>query len=188
MESVLAETHGADRAGVGGRDGGSETQAGTPEPATEAGPEGTRQGLIPGVEPVTDRDRIEAEAAKPLVGGNADLPADGLFGDTQGQKELFQGPKGKITLDAGRRPIITVFKDGDFSTLVHEGAHNYLDILSQYADRPEAPDDLKADWQTTKEWLKVGPDGQINTPHHRIMHSPARFRKLILPDMTAPIA
>lgn len=37
------------------------------------------QRLIPGVAPVTDRQRAEARAAKPLHGGNAPPPAGGLF-------------------------------------------------------------------------------------------------------------
>ena len=47
------------------------------EPATEVTPEG-EQTLIPGVEPVTDKDRAEAQMAKPLRGGDAP-PEGGLF-------------------------------------------------------------------------------------------------------------
>lgn len=59
-------------------------------PATEAGPEGTRQTLIDGVAPVTDRERLEAQAAKPLSGGNAAPPAGGLFDETaRAQTDMF---------------------------------------------------------------------------------------------------
>jgi hypothetical protein len=60
-----------------------------PEPATERTAIGD-QGLIPGVKAVTDADRIALEAARPMRGGNRDLPADGLFGDAKDQTSLFR--------------------------------------------------------------------------------------------------
>lgn len=60
-------------------------------PKTEQTPEG-EQTLIPGVAPVTDKDRAEAQAKKPKRGGNA--PADfGLF-DTgaRAQGDMFAAP------------------------------------------------------------------------------------------------
>jgi hypothetical protein len=50
-------------------------------PATEAGPEGTQQTLMPGVKPVTGADRARLGAAAPLRGGNAAPPEGGLFDD-----------------------------------------------------------------------------------------------------------
>jgi len=49
-----------------------------PGEATEKTPAG-EQRLIPGVEPVSERQRLEAEAAKPLVGGEAAPAEGGLF-------------------------------------------------------------------------------------------------------------
>jgi hypothetical protein len=65
------------------------SQSAKPEPQFEAGAEGKPQQLIPGVAPVTDRERLQAQANKPLRGGNAELQHEGLFGDAQNQKELF---------------------------------------------------------------------------------------------------
>jgi hypothetical protein len=46
------------------------------------------QTLIPGVAPVTERQRLEAEAGKPLTGGDA--PAGGLFDDNaRAQTDIF---------------------------------------------------------------------------------------------------
>ncbi len=45
--------------------------------ATEAGADGIQQSLIPGVAPVTDKQRLDLAASKPLQGGNA--PAGGMF-------------------------------------------------------------------------------------------------------------
>ncbi len=60
------------------------------EDRTDAGPDGTRQTLIEGVNPVSNRDRMELESAKPMRGGNAELPAGGLFDDdARNQKDMF---------------------------------------------------------------------------------------------------
>ena len=79
--SMDAEIDGALRDGFTVRGG---------EPKFEPGAEGLPQQLIPGVEPITDRQRLEAQAAKPLQGGNR--PAGGLFDeDARAQDDLFQG-------------------------------------------------------------------------------------------------
>jgi hypothetical protein len=83
------EENGAGGIGARGRSTEPTAEAGQPT-ATEAGPEGTQQTLIPGVKAVTDRDRIEAAARAPLHGGNAAMQHGGLFGDAKDQQELFQ--------------------------------------------------------------------------------------------------
>lgn len=61
------------------------------EPAFEPGAEGKPQQLIPGVKPVTDRERAELAVGKPLTGGNAPPPEGGLFDENaRNQQELFQ--------------------------------------------------------------------------------------------------
>ena len=58
--------------------------------ATEAGPEGTRQTLMPGVNPVTGADRARLGANAPLRGGNAEMPAGGLFDEVaKAQQDLY---------------------------------------------------------------------------------------------------
>ena len=81
-------------------------------------------------------------------------------------KELDQSARGKISIAEGRKPLITLFKDADFSTLVHEGAHSYLEILGQYAEHPEAGSALRDDWQTIKDWLRVNDRSEIKTRQH----------------------
>ena len=61
-----------------GQEPGSRETAGTGGTGrTETGADGKPQQLIPGVEPVTDRQRAELAASKPLKGGDA--PAGGMF-------------------------------------------------------------------------------------------------------------
>lgn len=48
------------------------------------------QTLIPGVAPVTDRQRIEAQMGKPLTGGDRAMPEGGLFDmDGRAQQDIF---------------------------------------------------------------------------------------------------
>lgn len=74
------------RDGQAGEAGGPEAGGAQGEPAGDLAAEtvdtldGKReQTLIPGVAPVTDRDRLQVQADKPLRGGNAPPPAGGLF-------------------------------------------------------------------------------------------------------------
>lgn len=53
--------------------------AGAPQLKAEPGAEGKPQTLIPGVEPISDKQRAELAASKPLRGGAAEPSAGGLF-------------------------------------------------------------------------------------------------------------
>ena len=53
--------------------------------------------------------------------------------------------------DAGR--TITLFRDADASTLVHEKAHEYLDRMLRMAERDDAPADFKGRAQKALEWM-----------------------------------
>ena len=61
-----------------------------------------------------------------------------LHSQTEGA-QTEQSAKGKIGLAEGGRPLITLFKDADFSTLIHEGAHNYLEIMGNMPNIPTRP-------------------------------------------------
>ncbi|UOF77183.1 crystallin beta/gamma motif-containing protein [Caudoviricetes sp.] len=68
---------------------------------------------------------------------------------------LYQGNRGRILLNDVLK-VIQVFKDGDPSTMIHEGGHLFLDEFIQ--DATTAPKDLssqlKTDYDTTKQWWK----------------------------------
>jgi hypothetical protein len=69
-----------------------------PARAAEATPAGN-QLLIEGVRPVTDADRMAVEAARPLSGGDAAMPAGGLFDEVaRAQPDLFAAPEVKAAL------------------------------------------------------------------------------------------
>jgi hypothetical protein len=62
--------------------------------ATEQTPQGT-QILLGDVAPITQRDRIEARARRPMTGGNRPPPAGGLFdADARAQPDIFDTAPG----------------------------------------------------------------------------------------------
>ena len=89
---------------------------------------------------------------------------------------LNEGPRGRITLPAGGfgtgPSTIELFQSRNPSTLLHELSHQWLEELRFDANLPDAPDQLKADWQTVQEWFKANgheiTDGVIPTEAHEL--------------------
>lgn len=69
--------------------------------------------------------------------------------------EFFQGERGALTFEKDARTTIRIFKSADASTAMHEFAHQWLEELTTLSDHPEAPERLKNDYQTVKQWLGV---------------------------------
>ena len=96
-------------------------------------------------------------------------------------RELSQGAKGEarrgsIRLEEGRS-IISLFKDSDLSTILHEGGHqwleefrrDYLDVLSRAPDaagEAGSHEQLKADFETVMKWLGMDAPGEITVEQH----------------------
>lgn len=73
-------------------------------------------------------------------------------------QEFYQGvTKGRIRFSPGDvvRSDITFMKDWDASTWIHEKGHEYLERMRRYAALDDAPEQLKKDWNTIKEWAKI---------------------------------
>ena len=63
--------------------------------------------------------------------------------------------------------LIALLKDADPSTFVHESGHVWFEEMRMDALRPDAPDQLKADWETLKEWTGAT-DEAIPTDAHEM--------------------
>jgi hypothetical protein len=79
---------------------------------------------------------------------------------------LFQGARGKIRLAEGNRPIITLMRGANASTLFHEGGHEFLDEMMRDAAHPAATPELRDDAQTTRDWLGVKAGEEFKARHH----------------------
>jgi hypothetical protein len=86
--------------------------------------------------------------------------------------ELAQGvtrekgkSRGKIKLSEGRA-VITLMKDADASTVIHEQGHAWLEELMRDAADERAPPDLVQDSKTVLDWLKATSAEGITTRQH----------------------
>lgn len=88
------------------------------------------------------------------------------------QQSAERGPRGQIIFDQNKR-IIELFQSRTLATPLHELSHMWLEELRFDAEQPDAPAQLKADWQTVKAYFaaaghKIGNDGQIPTEAHEL--------------------
>lgn len=95
-------------------------------------------------------------------------------------REYEQSERGKINMSTGKA-IITLFRDADLSTTVHELGHLWLDEMSRdyldawsfgRGDDPamggalEVGGSVKADFEAILKWMGVDTPGEIQVEHH----------------------
>lgn len=70
---------------------------------------------------------------------------------------LFQGgedkPRARIDFASDGRALIVLFDGADLSSLLHESGHLWIEELRADALRPDAPDQVKADWEIVRAWF-----------------------------------
>lgn len=133
---------------------------------TPAELEARGQTVIPGAEALTDAQLAQRRANEALRSNVSQKAMDeGLFGEPGAQQELFQSARGKIRLSQNARPVITLMRDANASTFIHETGHQWLEELVRDAGHEAAPDDLKADAQTVRGWLGNAGE-EITTRQH----------------------
>lgn len=105
-------------------------------------------------------DAYEVAIANESNSGTKGLPAvvvtkkynapDAFYQRQQRQGETIQGAT--QFEDNGRR-IISIFESGNESTMAHELGHIFVADLKELAEMPNAPEQIKKDWKTIKDWL-----------------------------------
>ncbi len=79
---------------------------------------------------------------------------------------LFQGEQralGSFLPREGLRPLIRLARDANVSTFAHESGHQFLEELMRDDAHPQAPETLKADAQTVRDWLGIENHQDLNT-------------------------
>lgn len=75
--------------------------------------------------------------------------------------EFEQGKRGSIVLPSGGlgngQTVINLFEGADLSTFLHESSHFFLEAFASLASDPAAPQQMRDDLATIREWL--GNDG-----------------------------
>lgn len=102
---------------------------------------------------------FEPEQVKSAIGNNGDF-------DPNSPKILEQTARGKIRIADGEKPIITLMKDANASTFIHETGHQWLEELMKDDTHEAAPADLKTDAATVRSWLGVDTAADIKTRQH----------------------
>lgn len=115
-------------------------------------------------DPKVDAQRAAAEELKGLLEDAGHDPATmtdqdirdfiGRFGKSQATGKAYNsGERGRISFHEDGRVLIQLFQSRNLSTFLHETGHLYLENLRKLAESPQAPDAVKADWQTVKAWM-----------------------------------
>jgi len=76
---------------------------------------------------------------------------------------LFQQHRGSYQVAEN---LITIMQGADKSTVVHELTHSWLEEMKIDAARPDAPAQLKADWEILRRELAIPESGEISRASH----------------------
>jgi len=79
-------------------------------------------------------------------------------GDDLNLTTLKQDERGQITFTPDGRSVITLFAGKDLTTVLHEGAHLYVSILREINALPDAPEDIRQDWERLKTFVGAESD------------------------------
>lgn len=88
----------------------------------------------------------------------------------QGQMVLDQNDnatrRGRIRFGENRQFNIDLLEKADLSTFLHESGHLYLEVLGDLAQSPQAPQQIKDDYQALLDWFGVENRDQIGVDQH----------------------
>lgn len=85
-------------------------------------------------------------------------PASTVLNQPRDTRAEPEAPRGSIALaeDITEAPsIITLLRGADLSTFLHESGHFFLEVMSDIANRPDAPQEVKDDMAKTLAWFGV---------------------------------
>lgn len=91
------------------------------------------------------------------------VEAEGTLRTAMKSRTFFQGnaKRGSIVLPSGGlqsgETVINLFEQANLSTFLHESSHYFLEAFTSLAESPNAPEQMRKDLATIREWL--GNDG-----------------------------
>ena len=84
--------------------------------------------------------------------------------------DLDQTARGKIRLATDKaKATITLFKNGNASTLIHEKGHEWTDQVLRFAGEHDAPEQLKADAATIRKYVGADEGANLTVKQHEKM-------------------
>ena len=100
------------------------------------------------------------------VSKNTSESPENQGGQFEQGNESGAAPRGRIVISSNRTMQIDLFKGADLSTFLHETGHFYLEVLQDLSKDPRASAQLKADYQTVRDWLGAKGDGPLTESQH----------------------
>ncbi|MCK1479330.1 hypothetical protein IVB27_32470 [Bradyrhizobium sp. 197] len=82
------------------------------------------------------------------------------------EDEYNQIKRGKIRFSEDGKAVITLFKDANSSTFIHETGHHWLEELMKDSQHEKAPASIRADADSVLKWLGVDTPFDIKVRHH----------------------
>lgn len=128
-------------------------------------------GSVQGSRPEQSAGNAVTEQTPPTGGVSAS--GDTFFqriGDAV--RSLFQpkkargGNRGKIEVFPDRRMAISLFESADRSTFLHETGHFFLEVYRDLAAMPDAPQQVRDDFDALVKWMGVESAEQIGRDQH----------------------
>lgn len=125
------------------------------------------------------RALLENRGIDPDAASRRDIRAavEAYAAEQSGGDALMQGedsPRGRILFPGGQSAgaIIELFQTQDQSTFLHEAGHLWLEELREDAADPEAPQQVRDDWQIVQDWFAAAgypiEDGKIPVDAHEL--------------------
>lgn len=141
------------------------------------------------------RSKEEADTAGQLIQAHYESRSQRFQGKLGSANDLYNSEGPKITPSGpslnnrikgnfnSATKVLNLFNTADASTFIHESGHQWLEELKKDAGHSEAPESLKNDFQTVKDWLKVDETKGLTRGQHEKF---ARGIERYLMEGTAP--
>jgi hypothetical protein len=105
------------------------------------------------------------------AGITTDSPLRGLSGQSDSFENILSQAsqnvkRGFIRFDDNRNFEISLLKDADLSTFIHESGHFFIEVLGDLAERPDAPRQIKDDYLALIRFAGVDSRADIGAEHH----------------------
>lgn len=102
---------------------------------------------------------VEKNPAAVLENGRWQSPDNApVYTVTAAPQQVKQGERGSLTVPKDitqQAPILTLLENADLSTFLHESGHFYLEVMSDLAARPDAPQEIRDDMDAILKWFGV---------------------------------
>lgn len=99
--------------------------------------------------------RDSVTESKPSDKGLTPSAASIIYQNDTSIGDLYQNSNSLRGAYSPSQRLITLFQSSDASTFIHESGHFFLDVMTDLANQPDAPQKLRQDMRTLMSWFGV---------------------------------